>query len=119
MGRKKYMPIYEFTCQTCGNEFERLQSFSDTTTPTCPKCQSVQVDRRLSSPAIHFKGSGWYVTDSKKSSGNGKAASDTEKKAEAAPETKSSDESTDKSAPEKAKPDKKSDAAPSATKEPA
>jgi putative FmdB family regulatory protein len=113
------MPIYEFTCQLCGNEFERLQSFSDTSTPTCPKCQAVQVERRLSPPAIHFKGSGWYVTDSKKSASNGKAASDAEKKTDAVTETKSSSESTEKSAPEKAEPAKKSDAAASATKEPA
>lgn len=70
------MPIYEFACLACGNEFERIQSFSDTSTPICPNCQSTQVQRKLSSPAIHFKGSGWYVTDSKnssKQSSNGKA----------------------------------------------
>jgi len=70
------MPIYEFVCENCGNEFEKLQSFSDTTMPTCPKCQSVSVQRKLSSPAIHFKGSGWYINDSKsgnKNSANGKS----------------------------------------------
>jgi putative FmdB family regulatory protein len=67
------MPIYEFVCQGCGNEFERLQSFSDASTPLCPNCQSVQVRRRLSPPAIHFKGSGWYVTDSKNGAKNGKS----------------------------------------------
>jgi putative FmdB family regulatory protein len=59
------MPIYEFGCADCGHEFEKIQSFSDTSTPACPRCQSVRVQRRLSPPAIHFKGSGWYVTDSK------------------------------------------------------
>lgn len=59
------MPIYEFACQDCGHGFEKIQSFSDSSTPNCPNCQGVHVQRRLSAPAIHFKGSGWYITDSK------------------------------------------------------
>jgi putative FmdB family regulatory protein len=69
------MPIYEFVCLSCGNDFEKLQSFSETSSPHCPACQSDQVRRRLSSPAIHFKGSGWYVTDSK-SGKNGKSTAE-------------------------------------------
>ena len=59
------MPIYEFVCQDCGHEFEKIQSFSDSSTPSCPNCQGRHVQRRLSAPAIHFKGSGWYITDSR------------------------------------------------------
>ena len=62
------MPIYEFACQDCGHEFEKIQSFSDSTTPDCPNCLGVHIVRRISPPAIHFKGSGWYITDSKSSS---------------------------------------------------
>lgn len=62
------MPIYEFHCESCGNAFEQIRTFSDTSMPTCPRCESVQVNRQMSRPAIHFKGSGWYITDSKKSS---------------------------------------------------
>lgn len=64
------MPIYEFTCQSCGHDFEKIVSFSAATTPACPACASADVGRHMSRPAIHFKGSGWYITDSRK--GNGK-----------------------------------------------
>lgn len=64
------MPIYEFYCQSCGHEFEQIVSFSAATVPACPACASADVGRHMSRPAIHFKGSGWYITDSRK--GNGK-----------------------------------------------
>jgi putative FmdB family regulatory protein len=62
------MPIYEFVCQECGVRYEHVQSFSATTLPACPSCQSKHVARMLGRPAIHFKGSGWYITDSKNAS---------------------------------------------------
>ncbi len=68
------MPIYEYVCQNCGNDFEKVTSFSNTSVPACPSCQSTSVERQLSTPAIHFKGSGWYINDSKpstKESANG------------------------------------------------
>ncbi|MEZ4708266.1 MAG: zinc ribbon domain-containing protein [Caldilineaceae bacterium] len=61
------MPIYEFICNDCGTEFEKLVSFSSTVAPTCVSCQSENVKRQMGLPAVHFKGSGWYITDSKKS----------------------------------------------------
>jgi putative FmdB family regulatory protein len=125
------MPIYEFICQDCGNEFEKLQAFSDTSTPTCPRCQSVRVQRRLSAPAVHFKGSGWYVTDSKngaKSAANGKTKeepsekSNTEKDNPEKHNTEKSNtekSSTEKSSPEKSETTKTSGSASPAVKEPA
>ncbi len=68
------MPIYEFVCESCGHEFEQILAFSATKMPSCPACQSEQVHRQMSRPAIHFKGSGWYINDSKvasKGSANG------------------------------------------------
>lgn len=90
------MPIYEFVCQNCGHEFEKILPFSAQTTPSCPVCQSTQVVRQMGRPAIHFKGSGWYINDSKtsKDSANGsdsKPAEKTPSSTETAPVTASSD----------------------------
>ena len=68
------MPIYELACRDCGHQYERIVSFSSTVLPACPACSSVEVTRLLSQPAIHFKGSGWYITDSKKEDEKKKAA---------------------------------------------
>ena len=65
------MPIYEFYCDSCGHEFEKIVSFSATQAPDCPSCAANTVSRRVSRPAIHFNGSGWYITDSKKGNGSG------------------------------------------------
>ncbi len=68
------MPIYVYRCQVCGAEFERMQSFSDTTIPPCPEGHT-DVVRLLKPPAIHFKGSGWYITDSRRENGRKKSES--------------------------------------------
>jgi putative FmdB family regulatory protein len=56
------MPLYEYECDTCGHRFEVIQKFSDAPVLECPKCQGA-VRKLFSSPAIQFKGSGWYITD--------------------------------------------------------
>jgi len=62
------MPLYEYQCGRCGR-FEIICKFSDPPLDKCPTCGS-EVQKLLSSPAIQFKGAGWYVTDyAKKSSG--------------------------------------------------
>jgi putative FmdB family regulatory protein len=64
------MPLYEYQCDACSHRFERIQKFSDPHVDTCPSCGGT-VKKLLSSPAIQFKGSGWYITDyAKKSSGD-------------------------------------------------
>src|SRR5476649_148203 len=56
------MPLYEYECDACGHRFEKIQKFSDPLVDTCPKCGS-HVHKLFSSPAIQFKGSGFYITD--------------------------------------------------------
>ena len=56
------MPLYEYECDQCGHRFEKIQKFSDPLEDTCPKCGG-HVHKLMSSPAIQFKGSGFYITD--------------------------------------------------------
>src|SRR6267142_2632651 len=57
------MPLYEDECEACGHRFEKIQKFSDAPVDECPKCGAKKVHKLVSSPAIQFKGSGWYITD--------------------------------------------------------
>jgi putative FmdB family regulatory protein len=70
------MPLYEYECESCGNRFERIQKFSDPPVDACPSC-SGPVRKLLSSPAIQFKGSGWYITDYARKSGSDAGKSST------------------------------------------
>jgi putative FmdB family regulatory protein len=56
------VPIYEYRCTKCGHRFEAIQKVSDSPLSKCEKCKG-KVERLISSPAIQFKGSGWYITD--------------------------------------------------------
>lgn len=56
------MPLYEYECEACAHRFEVIQKFSDAPISVCPKCSGA-VHKLLSSPAIQFKGSGFYLTD--------------------------------------------------------
>jgi putative FmdB family regulatory protein len=95
------MPLYEYECQSCRERVEILQRVSDPPYSHCPKC-SGEMKKLFSSPAIQFKGSGFYKTDYAKS-GSGSSKSETksetksEAKSEAKTETKSDGGSTTKS----------------------
>ena len=57
------MPLYEYLCDACGQRFELIQKFSDPGPEACTQCGKGPVERQKSSPAIQFKGSGFYITD--------------------------------------------------------
>jgi putative FmdB family regulatory protein len=110
------MPLYEYQCEKCAHRFEVIQKFSDAPIAVCPKCGGPVV-KLLSSPAIQFKGSGWYITDyakqgsrdskdskdhspvssSSTSSSESKTETKTESKSETKPETKTETKPTSES----------------------
>lgn len=96
------MPLYEYQCEACATRFERIQKFSDPPVDVCPTCGKGPVIKLLSSPAIQFKGTGWYITDyakksspdsgsSKPDSGGGDSAATSAKKSDAPAAPASSD----------------------------
>lgn len=89
------MPLYEYKCEKCSHQFEKIEGHNASTTKKCPKC-GAKAQRMLSAAAIQFKGSGWYVTDYAKKGGSpasGEKSSDgnASSSAEKSGDTKSSD----------------------------
>ncbi|HEY6351494.1 MAG TPA: zinc ribbon domain-containing protein [Candidatus Angelobacter sp.] len=69
------MPIYEYQCKKCKHRFEKIhQRFSDARVKKCPECGG-PVEQLLSSPAVQFKGTGWYVTDYARKGASGDSGS--------------------------------------------
>ena len=60
------MPIYEYRCDACSFELEKLQKVSDDRLVDCPQCDQPTLKRLVSAAAFRLKGSGWYETDFKK-----------------------------------------------------
>jgi putative FmdB family regulatory protein len=91
------VPIYEYECTKCGHRFEVVQKIGDTSLPKCEKCKG-KVERLISSPAIQFKGTGWYVTDyARKSSGPEPSKSSSSEGSSAADKTAKKSKDKDKS----------------------
>ena len=66
------MPTYDYVCQDCGHAFEHFQSMTSDLLKTCPQCQKDALKRLIGAGgALIFKGSGFYITDYKKSGGAG------------------------------------------------
>jgi len=66
------MPLYEYECEACCQRFELIRKFSDPPVEVCTLCGKGPVNRLFSSPAIQFKGSGFYITDYAKKGEGGK-----------------------------------------------
>jgi putative FmdB family regulatory protein len=88
------MPLYEYQCDACGSTFEKIRKFSDPPLDVCEKCGKGPVRKLISSPAIQFKGSGWYITDYAKKSttegGASKPAAEKSEKSDSSSKTESS-----------------------------
>jgi putative FmdB family regulatory protein len=59
------LPTYEYHCPACDARYELRQGFDAPTTHTCEECGKGTAKRVLHAPPIVFKGSGWYITDSR------------------------------------------------------
>jgi putative FmdB family regulatory protein len=100
------MPIYDYRCDHCGHVFSAVQSYKDEQLEKCPNCGK-RPRRLISTPAIVFKGSGWYKTDSRPAEKAHEASSSTsDTKSETKSDTKTETKSETKS---ESKTDKKTD----------
>jgi putative FmdB family regulatory protein len=68
------MPLYDYQCSKCQHVVEVRHGFNDTYTEACPACGG-ELKRIISPAPVIFKGSGFYVTDSRKPSGEGSSSS--------------------------------------------
>jgi putative FmdB family regulatory protein len=82
------MPIYEYTCEKCGNHLEVMQKMSDKPLTRCPNCKG-KLEKIFSQTSFQLKGSGWYISDytsrgkeAKKDSAETKGETKAESKAE-------------------------------------
>lgn len=97
------MPTYDYVCDTCKKKYELRETFSAESTHVCKKCGKGTAKRQISPPAIVFKGSGFYVTDSSKSSSttlpseSSDGKSDNGKASDSASKTKKPSKTTDSS----------------------
>ena len=85
------MPLYEYKCGSCGVVTEVRHGFDESVSEPCARCGG-QLTRLFNPAGIVFKGSGFYVTDSRKAAGAGKASGESKSGGESKPggETKPS-----------------------------
>ena len=98
------MPIYEFECRKCKAHIEVFQKVSDKPPTKCRKCGG-KLERKISAPAIQFKGSGWYVTEYARTTKSDKTESESTSEAKSdkadKPEKKAKESSSTKKTADK------------------
>jgi putative FmdB family regulatory protein len=108
------MPIYEYECKNCGKRFEKMQSITAEPLTECMVCGGGPIRRVLHPVGVIFKGSGWYITDSKKPTSS--SASGGDSKSESKPEKSESKSESSASAGQPTT-ETKSDTGPGASSE--
>jgi putative FmdB family regulatory protein len=103
------MPVYLYECESCGERFEAKQSFADTPLTVCPTCEG-SIHRVIQPVGVVFKGSGFYVTDSrgKQNLATSGAKKEDQKTADNSTDTASTATKTETAAPAKAETSSKS-----------
>lgn len=76
------MPVYEYECKNCGQRFDKMQPITAEPLTECINCGEGPIKRVFQPVGVIFKGSGWYINDSRKST-EAKGKSDTKGKSEA------------------------------------
>lgn len=104
------MPFYDYRCEK-GHTFEVMQRMTDDSLTECQIC-SAPVQRVLHSPAVHFKGSGFYTTDYGKKRKNGGSGDSSDS---GSSESKSDSKSSDSKSKSDSKSDSKSESKPAAS----
>lgn len=98
------MPTYSYHCDTCGHDFDAVQRFADEPLKECPQCGAA-IRRVIQPVGVVFKGSGWYITDSRKGSSEGSESSSRAKSSSDSPE-KAGAATANVDSPDGAKPEK-------------
>lgn len=99
------MPTYEYHCNSCQKNYDLRQGFDAESTHTCEECGKGIAKRVLVAPRVVFKGSGFYVTDSR---GRSSATADTSDSPASSSDSESSSASDSSDAtPAKTAPTKK------------
>lgn len=70
------MPTYAYRCQDCGHQFDIFQKFSDSALTICPNCAG-HIRRVIQPTGVVFKGSGFYINDSRANPSAGKSTAGT------------------------------------------
>ena len=106
------MPTYHYACSSCSNEFDQYQSFTEDTLTDCPSCEGF-IRRVIQPVGIVFKGSGWYLTDSRKPEKSENGAVSTKDGAADSTKDKADPKAAKSDAPKAETSEKKSDTPPS------
>jgi putative FmdB family regulatory protein len=107
------MPLYEYECEACQKRFEKIQKYSDAPPDVCPHCGKGPIKKLFSSPAIQFKGSGFYITDYAKKSTSEAGSKSSSEGSSSSSESKSSESKSESKSSESKSSESKSDSKPS------
>ena len=84
------MPIYEYRCTSCGNEFEIIQKVGARALRKCEEC-SGKLEKLISRTSFQLRGGGWFASDYSKSGGGAKSSSTSSSTSSKSESSKSSD----------------------------
>jgi putative FmdB family regulatory protein len=88
------MPVYTYRCTSCGVQFDQQQKFTDQPLTRCPECSKKTLQKVFQPVGIVFKGSGFYATDHRSPSGQGRSTSKEKSGGENSAEKPASSESS-------------------------